>query len=170
MALAPKPAARGGAKTGDDDGREPNRPSELDEMTHAEMRSIYEDATRNLLFAKQRQWRVVEYFTLTALALTAMGGTIPFAPGLAHVVAYILLVAGLLTIITLLFLQSWQYREQGKLRDIGREGFSSLSARLLGVDGSVGRELHRYIILGVMVLFVLIISLICFRVLLDVKA
>ena len=66
------------ARGNEDDAGDPlnparNRPSELDPLTHAEFQRLYEDASANIRFAKQQQWRTVLYFTAGAAIVTAFG-------------------------------------------------------------------------------------------------
>ena len=89
--------------------------SELDDATHAEFRLLYDAAARNILFAKRQQWRVVEYFTLIALALVAIGIAVPFAADVARFVAGFLSFVGLASLGVVAMLQSWQGNEHAKM-------------------------------------------------------
>lgn len=168
---APKPgAAKPAARTTEAAEAEPDKASDLDELTHAEFRLIYDDATRNLLFAKRQQWRMVEYASILAIALIGLASGLPFPRDVARFCAFFLLGAGFFAIVILLFLQAWQYREQGKLRRIVLGGFSTQTARLLGIRDTVGRDMQRYVILGTMVLYILVLTLIGYRIVIDVGA
>ena len=48
---------------------EQDQPSALDAQTHAEFQRLYEDASINIRFAKQQQWRSVLYFSAFAIAV-----------------------------------------------------------------------------------------------------
>lgn len=146
---------------------EPDRPSDLDDLTHAEYRVLYEEAGRNVLFAKRQQWRVVEYFTLLALALVAVGGIAPFPRDVARFAAFFLLFAGAAAAMVLIFLQSWQYREQLKMARLA-EGFSTLSRAVLRLKAGIGGDLQRYFILAAMLLFVIVLDLVAFRLLNEI--
>lgn len=146
---------------------EPDRPSDLDDLTHAEFRVLYDEASRNMLFAKQLQWRVLQYFSLLALGLVIVAGVAPFPRDVASFVSYFMLLAGLAVTMVLVFLQTWQFREQLKLARIA-EDFSTLARSVLRLKGRSMGDLQRYFILAAMLLFVIVLDLVAFRILQEI--
>src|SRR3546814_11305252 len=73
--VARQPVSRDEWEEPEDDPMNPveNIPSELDPLTHAEFIAVYNDASPNIRFAKEQQWRTVLYFTIAAIAVTTYG-------------------------------------------------------------------------------------------------
>src|SRR3546814_12821172 len=73
--VARQPVSRDEWEEPEDDPMNPveNIPSELDPLTHAEFIAVYNDASTNIRFAKEQQWRTVLYFTIGAIAVTTYG-------------------------------------------------------------------------------------------------
>lgn len=141
--------------------------SELDELTHAEYRLLYDESARNVLFAKRQQWRVLEYFTLLSLALVAIGIVMPFAKDVAGFVSGFLTFVGVAIIAVLLMLQVWQAREHAKMAYLaGDLSNFARTARRLKPKGS--SDVHRYVILGVMVFYVIVLTMVIVRLLGDI--
>lgn len=141
--------------------------SELDDLTHAEYRLLYDEAARNVLFAKRQQWRLLEYFTVLAVALLAVGITMPFAPDMARFVSGLLVFIGIAVIAVLLMLQSWQGNEHAKMAYLVGDlsNFARTARRLKPKTSS---DVHRYIILGIMLLYVVVLCMVAIRLLGDV--
>src|SRR3546814_11374577 len=68
--VARQPVSRDEWEEPEDDPMNPaeNIPSELDPLTHAEFIAVYTDASTNIRFATEQQWRTVLYFTICAIA------------------------------------------------------------------------------------------------------
>jgi len=146
---------------------EPDHPSELDDLTHAEYRLLYDEASQNIRFSKRQQWRVVEYFTLLSFALVAICGLTTVAKDVTHFIAYFLLFAGVASIIVLGMLQMWQYDEARKLDKLA-EGFSSYARIALRIKGKVGADINRYAILFILLLLIMVSDIVVFRILMDI--
>jgi len=151
----------------DEDRIEPNQPSDLDEATHAEYRMLFEEGGRNILFAKRQQWRVLEYFTLLSLSIVAICALTPVAANIARFLAYFLLFAGAAMILTLGMLQVWQFGE-GRKREALTQALSSNTRTILRRRGSLSRDIHRFAILLILLLLVVVTDLATFRILLDI--
>jgi len=160
--LAPKAAPA----AADAPEKEQLEPSELDDLTHAEYRLLYEEGARNVLFAKRQQWRVLEYFTLLSLALIGIGIVMPFAPDMARFVSGFLVFVGAALIAVLLMLQTWQNREHAKMAYLAHDlsNFARTARRLKPKTSS---DVHRYIILGVMLLYIAVLCMVAVRLLGD---
>lgn len=160
------PGPAGGAGT-DEPEVEQLRPSELDEITHAEYRLLYDEAARNVLFAKRQQWRVLEYFTLLALALVALGILMPFAKDVARFVAFFLIFVGAVSVAVLGMLQVWQHREQAKMAFMTAD-FSNFARTARRYKPRLSGNIHRTIILAAMMLYVVVLDVVIFRLLGDI--
>lgn len=163
----PRPLAPKAVPAADDaPEKEQLEPSELDDLTHAEYRLLYDEAARNVLFAKAQQWRVLEYFTLLALALVAIGMILPFASDVARFVSGFLVFVAVALMAVLLMLQTWQGREHAKMAYLVGDlsNFARTARRLKPKTSS---DVHRYIILGIMLLYLAVLCMVAVRLLSD---
>ena len=164
----PPPSRRGTAVIeADAEGATPIEPSELDELTHAEYRVLYEEAAANVLFGKRQQWRLLEYFTLLGLGLVALGALMPFARDVANFTAGFLTLIAVVTLCVLTMLQRWQAHEQEKMEHIA--GSLSNYARIVRrLKPRWSGNFHRYAILTAMMLYVVVLDVIFVRLLSDI--
>ena len=145
----------------------PVEPSELDDLTHAEYRVLYEEASANLLFGKRQQWRLLEYFTLLGLALVALGAMMPFARDVANFTAAFLTFVAAVTLCVLIMLQRWQAHEQEKMQHIA--GSLSNYARITrSLKPRMSGNFDRYVILTAMILYVVVLDVVFVRLLSDI--
>ncbi len=163
--LAPKPAVPAAAAA--EAEVEQLVPSELDDATHAEYRLLYDAAARNVLFAKRQQWRVLQYFTLIALALVAIGIAAPFAPDVARFVAGFLSVVGLGSLGVIAMLQSWQGNEHATMSYLAND-FSNFARSALRRKPKLSGDIHRYLMLLMMLLYIVVLDVVVVRLLLDI--
>lgn len=161
-----RPAAPQPPRAAEADEAEPQHPSDLDDLTHAEYRLIYEQTGHNIRFGKGQQWRVLEYFTLLSFGLVAICAFAPVAKDVINFVSYFLLFAGLAVVIIIGMLQAWQYGEARKL-DWLAAGFSTAARSALRVKGRLGSDINRYIILLILLLLVIVSDIVAFRLLSD---
>lgn len=141
--------------------------SELDDATHAEFRLLYDAAARNVLFAKRQQWRVLQYFTLIALALVAIGIAAPFAADVARFVAGFVSVVGLGSLGVIAMLQSWQGNEHAKMGYLAND-FSNFARTALRRKPKLSGDIHRYLMLLMMLLYIVVLDVVVVRLLLDI--
>jgi len=158
MAVPPKPS------TGEDGER--LEPSELDDTSHGEYRLLYDVAARNVLFAKRQQWRMLEYFTLLGLALVALGIALPFAADVRRFIAGFLMFVGAVSVAVIVMLQLWQKSEHAKMAALTAE-FSNFARAALRRKGKLVSDIHRYFILLVMLLYVVVLDVVIVRLLSD---
>lgn len=129
-----------------DDGRpDGGGGQDLDEMSHAELRLLYRDASQTVRFAKERQWR------LTGGTLLIFAGMmlLPEILALSALVGKALVLSSFLVsasaIYILVIYQVWQSAELRRMQEIGAR-FSTI---FLGIGGDRVRRdsaLHGYII------------------------
>jgi len=166
----PRPLApKGAPPKGDSDEPEVEQlaASELDELTHAEFRLLYDEATRNILFAKRQQWHMLEYFTLLALAMVGLGIALPFAADVARFVAGFLTFVAFITLIVLLMLQTWQGNEHAKILYLVHD-FSNFTRTARRLKSRITGDIHRYFMLAAMMIYVVILDVVIFRLFADI--
>lgn len=130
-----------------------NLASELDELTHAEFITVYNDASANIRFAKEQQWRTVLYFTIGAIAVTTYGQTSNWAD--SKLTFYLLVIVWLfsvMSVLILLSLQWWQGAEQDKIAYITAKWSTFTTAARRRKSKTVS-DLQRYGMLASMILY-----------------
>ncbi len=146
---------RGEAEELRDDPLNPveNVPSALDEQTHAEFITVYNDASANIRFAKEQQWRTVLYFTIGAIAVTTYGELSHWAD--AKLTFYLLVIVwlfSLMSVAILLSLQWWQGTEHDKIDYIASK-WSSFTTAARRRKSKRMSDVQRYGMLVSMVLY-----------------
>lgn len=146
-----------------------NKPSTLDALSHGECQTLYAEAAGNILFAKRQQWRILEYVTVLALAFMAVGIASQLGSRITGFLAVFTLVVAFFAMMVLVLLQHWQNREQAKLRRIS-ESFSSFNKGTRELKSQTVSDVHRYTILFFMEVYLLIFSIVAFKIMLDIGA
>ena len=144
-------------------------PSELDELTHAELQVLYGSTQENIRFAKGIQWCTVVWtfavFVLLVLSCyflnrdeffvkTAIAVSFAFSAG---------------AIYALCIFQSWQGTEREKVRVIIGH-FSNLATEIHRVKSRIEANVHRYILFAFMVVSMLIANYLLVVVLMKLYA
>ncbi len=125
-------------------------PSDLDEITHAEMRLLFDESADSVHFAKAMQWKML------AGVLLAFGGLIVIAEYTAtnqNFVKNIVVVSpvvGAASIYCEVIFQLWQNTEREKLRFI-MSHFSNVAQENFGMKSSTEANIHRYTLLAFMI-------------------
>jgi len=130
-----------------------NTPSELDELTHAEFIAVYNDASANIRFAKEQQWRTVLYFTIGAIAVTTYGEISKWAD--SKLSLYLLVIVWLFSITSVLIilsLQWWQGAEHAKV-DYLTARWSTFTTAARRRKSKLASDLQRYGMLASMILY-----------------
>lgn len=143
-----------------------NTASSLDELTHAECRTLYSESVENILFGKRQQWRILEYVTALSLAFMAVGILNPLGARITNFLAVFMLAVSVFAMLVLILLQHWQNREQAKLWRLA-EGFSTFSQKTRKVKSRTVADVHRYTILFFMEVYLLIFAIASFKIMLD---
>ena len=143
--------------TGDDEvaGGANVVPSELDEITHAELRMLYEDSSNSLRFARERQWKLVGGVLLLfaiIIALPEIFSLTSFA-GRGLAMASILISAS--SIYMLIIYQVSQNADLKRQRTIS-EQFSNIFAELGGERVKREAKSHGLIIQLLMILAIVV--------------
>jgi hypothetical protein len=149
------------AEPNDEDPLNPkdDTPSELDDRTHAEFLAIYRDASDNLRFAKDHQWRAVLYFSMGATAVTAFGEWSRWSD--ARLNGYLLTMVwifSLASIGVILSLQWWQAAESRKI-DYVTSKWSSFSTAARRRKSMLMSDIQRYGMLIAMILYLELVTI-----------
>lgn len=130
-----------------------NVPSALDELTHAEFVAVYNDASANVRFAKEQQWRTVLYFTVGAVAVTTYGVMSKWSdPKLSFYLLVIVWLFSLMSVAILLSLQWWQGTEHDKIDYIASK-WSNFTNAARSRKSKRMSDVQRYGMLASMVLY-----------------
>jgi len=126
----------------------------LDELTHAEMSLLYRESTDTVRFAKHLQWWTVGATLLSYLAAVGIAKMVSADRAFVDklTMAIILLTMGV--IFTLSVYQFWQHTELAKIENISKR-FSTLFAEIRKLKSSREANVHRFLLLGFMIVTVL---------------
>lgn len=125
-------------------------PSDLDELTHAEMLELYRISTEQIRFAKHQQWGTLGG-TLALFVLLGLVGDYASKTGFLFKLSLIIsLVLSVGAIYSLIIYQFWQNSEREKLALIASR-LSNLARQVRGVVTERERNVHRYVLLFFMV-------------------
>lgn len=135
-----------------DDGAEvlTVEPSDLDELTHAEMLELYRSSADTIRFAKHQQWGTL-LGSLGLFVLLGLTGDYAAKTGfLFKLCMLISLVLSVGAIYSLVIYQFWQNAEREKMNLIA-ERFSNLTRMIRGLVTERERNFHRYVLLFFMI-------------------
>jgi hypothetical protein len=127
-----------------------NTPSELDELTHAEMCMLYKESADSIRFAKAHQWKSLGATLLVFAGLIALSQLAPRHVTLINLIIAISFACSAAVIYMLALYQVWQNTEREKLRDISSH-FSSFSQFTRAIKSSREANVHRYTLLFFMI-------------------
>lgn len=142
----------------DDAPARENTPSELDELTHAEMCMLYRESADSIRFAKAHQWKSLGAILLVFTGMIALARVTPNNAMLTNLVIAISFVSSSAVIYMLVLYQVWQNTEREKLRDIASH-FSSFSQFTRAIKSSREANVHRYTLLAFMIIAILLSNL-----------
>lgn len=140
--------------------------SSLDDNTHNEMLALYRESTRTILYAKTRQWRTLGAACVANAAIVTIGQVFPVDASFYRILVVLSFLVSSMAICILIIYQIWQHTEVQKLRRIS----SFLSNYFLIIRQIKGRgeaNIHRYILLAVMVISIMVANLIAYIVFLP---
>jgi hypothetical protein len=139
----------------EEEPRRENTPSELDDLTHAEMCMLYKESADSIRFAKAHQWKSLG---ATLLVFAGLIGLVQLAPANGTLINTVIVISFACTaavIYMLTLYQVWQNTEREKLRDISGH-LSSYSQFTRAIKSSREANVHRYTLLGFMITAVLL--------------
>lgn len=130
-------------------------PSELDELTHAELLCLYRDTQENIRFSKLIQWRTMGG-TLAAFVIVVLLARFYSKTGeMTRILTMLTFVVGATSIYMLIIFQSWQGIEREKIQLI-LSNLSSIARAVYNTKSELAANIERYILLSVMCIAVLI--------------
>lgn len=124
--------------------------SGLEEATHAEMRLLYGEASKAILFAKDQQRKTVGFTILIYMLLIAVAEIAPSHVGFVKALAFLSFLVSPVAISMLVIFQFRQLTESEKRRAIGSH-FSSIFQEIQDMQSRTEANIHRHILLGVMI-------------------
>jgi hypothetical protein len=139
----------------DDEPARENIPSELDELTHAEMCMLYRESADSIRFAKAHQWKSLGATLLVFAGMITLARLAPDNATLTNLVIAVSFISSSAVIYMLVLYQVWQNTEREKLRDIAGH-FSSFSQFTRAIKSSREANVHRYTLLAFMIVAILL--------------
>lgn len=123
-----------------------NEPSDLDEMTHKELRMMHEEATDAILFSKGVQWRVVGFSSLVfgGIVFATSASLVTRSSSNLLILLAITLACG--AIFTLMMYQFWQFNEIKRIMAIEKL-FSSQYVSIRNINSRREGNIDRYTLL-----------------------
>src|SRR3546814_17418406 len=118
-----------------------NAPSELDDLTHAEMCMLYRESADSIRFAKAHQWKSLGATLVVFAGMVTLARLTPANATLTNLIIAISFLSSSAVLYMLVLYQAWQNTEREKLRDISSH-FSSFShhTRAIKNEKATGRE------------------------------
>ena len=136
-----------------------NTPSELDELTHAEMCMLYRESADSIRFAKAHQWKSLGATLLVFAGMIALARLAADNATLTNLIIAISFISSSAVIYMLVLYQVWQNTEREKLRDIAGH-LSSFSQFIRAIKSSREANVHRYTLLAFMIAAILLANLV----------
>ena len=127
--------------------------AELDELSHAECLTLYSESAESIRFAKSQQWKTLVYLTAVFFSLVILPYTRLAPPDLLPYLIVISFVVSACGVSMLIIFQMWQSTEHRKLDLIGQE-MSDLFREVRGVKSTLEANIHRYLLLAFMIVFI----------------
>jgi len=132
-----------------------NRPSDLDETTHQELRLMHQESSSAILFAKNIQWRSVGASLLVFGACIAIVVSTAADKQFANLLAALTILLACGVIFVLLMYQFWQFNEISRIKKI-EQHFSTLYKKIRDTKSKREGNAHRYTLLTFMIAVVIL--------------
>ncbi len=139
----------------DEEPARENTPSELDDLTHAEMCMLYRESADSVRFAKAYQWKSLGATLLVFGGLVALAKLVPNNAAIVNLIIAVSFLCSSAVIYMLVLYQVWQNTEREKLRDIAGH-FSSYTQFNRAIKSTREANVHRYTLLVFMVFAILL--------------
>ncbi len=130
-------------------------PSDLDELSHAELQMLYRESTETLRFVKTLQWRTVGATLLIFGGVIAVANMIDANRSLTNSFMAISILLCMGALFTLVVFQIWQHNEARKIEMMSKH-FSSVFSAVRAKKSRVEGNIHRYLLLGFMALTIIL--------------
>ncbi len=146
----------------DDDDLEENgsesdeiTPSELDELSHAELRMLYAESTETLRFVKSLQWKTVGSTLATFAGIIFIARFIDANKAMTDRFMAISILLTLAAIFTIVLYQFWQSNEHAKINSMNSR-FSTLYRTVRSHKSQLEANIHRYTLLLFMIVSIVL--------------
>jgi len=123
--------------------------SEADELTHAELLCLYQDAEQNIRFAKLLQWRATGGTLAVLVILALLAPLYGRTADMTRILTILTYAVGAASLYALAILQSWQGTEREKIELIAGR-LSSLAREVFSLKSALSADVERYTLLGFM--------------------
>jgi hypothetical protein len=140
----------------DDEGRDDSiTPSELDELSHAELRMLYRESTETMRFVKNLQWRTVGSTLMAYAGIVVISSMADANRALTDSLMAISILLCVGVLFTLVIYQFWQHNEGSKI-DMMNKQFSSLYSKVRARKSRLEGNIHRYLLLFFMIVTIIL--------------
>ena len=129
--------------------------SPLDDKTHAEMLALFEESSRTILFAKNRQWRTLGAACFTHIIIVAAAYLFTLEPYYLQTLVILSFLVSSMAICILIIYQIWQHTEKLKLQKIS-VFLSNYFTLIRQIKQRRDANIHRYVLLVVMVVSIFV--------------
>lgn len=129
--------------------------SSLDELTHKELRMLYEESTETMRFVKNHQWKTIGATLLTYLGLIFIAGFVKADPVLTNKLMAVVILLASAVIVTLGIYQFWMHSELTKINAM-QPYLSSLFTGIRALKSKRESDIHRYTLLIFMIVIVVL--------------
>lgn len=123
--------------------------SDVDDLTHAELLCLYQDAEENIRFSKLIQWRTAGGTLAMFVIFVLLAHDYTKTGDMTAILTISTYVVGAVSIYMLVIFQSWQATERGKIQLI-IGNLSSLSRDVYNTKSKREANIERYILFGFM--------------------
>ena len=122
----------------------------VDEATLADMRLLYADSSRAVIFAKAQQWRTVGATLLLFLSLVLVTALVSKDPTFVNRLEALVIITGCAAAFIIVIYQFWQHVEHTKMAAIA-DKMSPAFRSVRRVKSKVEADFHRYTLLVFMI-------------------
>jgi hypothetical protein len=137
-----------------DEETQENEPSNLDEMTHTELRMMHEEATNAILFSKSVQWRVVGVSLLIFGGIVIVTSASIVTRSSSSLLTLLAISLSCGAIFLLMMYQFWQYNEIKRIIAIEKL-FSSQYNKIRNLNSRREGNIDRYTLLIFMTMVII---------------
>lgn len=149
------------------EGRGENEPSTYDELTHSEMRLLYEESAKSIRFAKYLQWWTLGSTLLLDGAFLAIAKFVSANMKYADKLTAMIIALSTAVIATLIIYQFWQHTELLKIEKISK-GFSTAFREVRRTKSTLEANIHRYLLLLFMIVTVILGAIVSYYGVLEI--
>jgi len=135
--------------------------STLDDRTHTEMLALYAESCRTILFAKNRQWRTLGATCFAHIIFVTAAYLFTLEPYYLQTLIILTFLTSSMAICILIIYQIWQHTEKLKLQKISAF-MSNYFTLIRQIKQRRDANIHRYVLLVVMVLSIFIANTISY--------